>query len=93
MTMTERSLAFVYTPAIEPLAYPLDCPFKTQRAPLTRSKINTLGLLDGPRCQEVTARRATPAELRRIHSASYLEELQRAAKGDLTAEGFFMGLG
>ena len=36
MTMTERSLAFVYTPAIEPLAYPLDCPFKTQRAPLTR---------------------------------------------------------
>ena len=87
-----RRLAFVYSPEIEGLTYPPDCPFKTQRAPRARSKISSFGLLAGPNCQEVAARRATVAELQQVHSASYLDELQRAANGDLTAEGFLMGL-
>ena len=93
--MKERTLAFVYAPEIEglSLSYPPDCPFKTRRATLTRSKIVSFGLLGAPNCQEIAARRATPAELRRIHSAAYLAELQRAAMGDLTVEGFHMGLG
>jgi acetoin utilization protein AcuC len=91
--MKDRKLAFVYAPEIEGLSYPPDCPFKTQRAPLTRSKIVSFGLLRTPNGQEIAARRATPAEMGRVHSAPYLEELQRAAAGDLTAAGFRMGLG
>lgn len=91
--MKARELAFVYAPEIAGLSYPPDCPFKTQRATLTRSKIVSFGLLGGPNSQEIAARRATLAELRQIHSAPYLEELQRAATGDLTAAGFRMGLG
>ena len=86
-------LAFVYSPEIEGLSYPPDCPFKTQRAALTRSKIISFGLLGGANGQELAARRATVAELRRVHSEAYLEELQRAAAGDLTTAGFQMGLG
>lgn len=91
--MNDRRLAFVYAPEIEGLSYPPDCPFKTQRASLTRSKIASFGLLGAPNSPEIAARQATSAELRQIHSASYLEELQRAAAGDLTAAGFRMGLG
>ncbi len=91
--MNDRRLAFVYAPEIEGLSYPPDCPFKTQRAALTRSKIASFGLLGAPNSPEIAARPATSAELRQIHSAFYLEELQRAAAGDLTAAGFRMGLG
>jgi acetoin utilization protein AcuC len=91
--MNDRRLAFVYAPEIEGLSYPSDCPFKTQRASLTRSKIAAFGLLGSPNSPEIAARQATSAELRQIHSAHYLEELQRAAAGDLTAAGFRMGLG
>ncbi len=89
----DRQLAFVYATAIEGLCYPPDCPFKTQRSALTRSKLASFGLLGGPNCPEVAARRATLAELQAIHSPQYLAELQRAAAGDLTANGFRMGLG
>ncbi|MBP9900160.1 MAG: acetoin utilization protein AcuC [Verrucomicrobia subdivision 3 bacterium] len=88
-----RQLAFVYAPAIEGLSYPPDCPFKTQRAMLTRSKIASFGLLGAPNSLELAARPATAIELQQVHSAPYLEELQRAAAGDLTAAGFRMGLG
>lgn len=91
--MSDPRLAFVYAPAIEALSYPVDCPFKTQRATLARSKLLSLGLLGGSNGWEVPARKATVAELRRVHADAYLAELQRAATGDLTADGFRMGIG
>lgn len=91
--MSDRKLAFIYSPEIEGLSYPPDCPFKTQRAGLTRQKLISFGLLGGEGCEEVPARKATRAELRHLHTARYLDELQRAAGGDLTPEGFRMGLG
>jgi acetoin utilization protein AcuC len=90
--MNDRRLTFVYSPDIEGLTYPPDCPFKTQRATLARSKIVSFGLLGTPGREEVLARKATMSELSQIHTAAYLAELQRAAAGDLTAEGFRMGL-
>lgn len=91
--MSERNLAFVYSPEIERLNYPPDCPFKTQRSTLTRAKMMSFGLLGGPGRVEVPGRRASLAELSQLHDSAYLEELQRAAMGDLTVDGFRMGLG
>ena len=91
--MSDRKLAFIYSPEIEGLSYPPDCPFNTQRAGLTRRKLISFGLLGGDGCMEVPARKATRAELTQIHSVRYLDELERAAGGDLTVEGFKMGLG
>lgn len=89
--MNPRRLAFLYTPEIEELSYPADCPFKTQRVGLTRQRLVSLGLLGG--AQEIAPRRALLSELERIHTPRYLEELQRAAAGELTVDGLHMGLG
>ncbi len=62
--MNDRRLAFVYAPEIEGLSYPPDCPFKTQRASLTWSKIASFGLLGAPNSPEIAARPGTAAELR-----------------------------
>jgi acetoin utilization protein AcuC len=91
--MSDRKLAFLYSPEIEGLSYPPDCPFKTQRAGLTRQRLKSFGLLGTDGRIEVAPRKATLAELKQFHTARYLEELQRAAGGDLTVEGLHMGLG
>jgi len=91
--MSDRTLAFIYSPEIEGLSYPPDCPFKTQRAGLTRQRLKSLGLLGGEGRFEMAARKASLSELLAFHSLAYLEELQRAAAGELTLEGLQMGIG
>jgi acetoin utilization protein AcuC len=91
--MSNRTLAFIYSPEIEGLGYPPDCPFKTERAGLTRQRLLSLGLLGGEGRLELPARKASCSELVAFHSPAYLEELQRAAAGDLTVEGMQMGIG
>jgi acetoin utilization protein AcuC len=91
--MNDHKLAFIYTPEIEQLSYPADCPFKTQRAGQTRQRLRSFGLLGSEPQTEVVPRMATLAELRQFHTARYLEELQRAAAGDLTVDGLHMGIG
>jgi len=91
--MRNRKLAFIYSPETERLSYPADCPFKTQRAGLTRKRLNSFGLIGGEDRIEVAARPASPAELAVFHSPTYLKQLQRATKGDLTVAGLHMGIG
>jgi acetoin utilization protein AcuC len=91
--MSDRKLVFVYSPETEAFSYPDDCPFKTQRAGQTRRRLLSFGLLGTPDRCEHPPRQATRAELERIHTPQYLDELQRAAAGDLTSDGFRMGLG
>lgn len=91
--MSAPLLAFTYSPETEKLSYPPDCPFKTERAGLTRERLKSFGLLGTQNCFEIPARKASLQELSRYHSVRYLEELQRAAGGDLTVAGLHMGLG
>ncbi len=91
--MSERKLAFLYSPEIEGLSYPPDCPFKTQRAGLTRQRLKSFGLLGSDGRNEIAAHQATLAELGKFHTRHYLDELQRAAGGDLTVGGLHLGLG
>lgn len=91
--MSDRKLAFLYSPELEALSYPPDCPFKTARAGLTRQRLVSLGLLGVAGRVEVAPRKASLAELKAFHTAAYLAELQRVAGGDLTVDGLRMGLG
>ena len=91
--MSNHILAFVYTPEVEGLSYPPDCPFKTQRAGLTRRRLELFGLLGNKQCMEITPKKASPTDMMQFHSARYLEELQSAARGELTLAGLEMGLG
>jgi acetoin utilization protein AcuC len=91
--MNEHRLAFIYSPEAEALSYPPDCPFKTQRAGCTRLRLKSFGLLGSENRFEFQPRRASLAELMEFHTAHYLEEMQRAAAGDLTVDGLHMGFG
>jgi acetoin utilization protein AcuC len=91
--MSNRTLAFLYSPEVERLSYPPDCPFKSQRAGLTRERLKSFGLLGGEERIEVAPRPASLAQLQWFHSARYLEEMQWAAAGNLTPDGFNLGLG
>ena len=91
--MNNRVLAFLYSPAIERLSYPPDCPFKTQRLELTRERLKSFGLLGDESRFEIAPQPASLEQLQWFHSARYLEELQRTADGDLTVDGWNMGLG
>jgi len=91
--MNDRRLAFVYAPEVEGLTYPPDCPFKTHRTTLTRRRLLSFGLLNSPGREEVRTQAAPRAALERLHGARYLDELARAAAGDLTPDGLHMGLG
>ncbi len=91
--MNERRLVFLHADALAALRYPADCPFKPERAALTRRRLHALGLLGTPQCREQAPRPATVAELSAVHSVRYLEVLQRAAAGELGVEGIQMGLG
>lgn len=91
--MNDRNLAFLYSPEVEALTYPPDCPFKIQRAGITRLRLQSFGLLGDERHFEFEPRRASIAELKEFHTAHYLEEMQRAAGGDLTVDGLHMGFG
>jgi len=87
--VSDRKLAFIYSPEIAGLSYPPDCPFNTSRAIRLRDRLLTFGLLEG----EVAPRVASRAELEQFHTARYLDELERASAGDLRVEGLHMGLG
>jgi acetoin utilization protein AcuC len=91
--MSDRRLAFVYAPEVEDLSYPPDCPFKTHRSTLTRRRLLSFGLLGLPGREEIHTPPAPRSALERLHTVRYLDELERAAAGDLTAEGLHMGLG
>jgi acetoin utilization protein AcuC len=91
--MSDRKLAYLFTPEVERLKYPSDCPFKTERAGLTLGRLHALGLIGTNGCSEVIPVKATLEQLTRFHSARYLEELQRAGRGELTLTGLEMGLG
>ena len=91
--MKDRKTVFIYSPEAESLAYPPDCPFKTERAGLTRQRLRSFGLLGVGNHTERRAQAAGRADLERFHRAGYLDELERAAAGDLTLEGLAMGLG
>jgi acetoin utilization protein AcuC len=91
--MSDRKLAFLYSPEIDALHYPADCPFKSERAGYTRQRLRSFGLLDGANRFEIAPQKASVADLGKFHSTQYLEQLQRAAGGDLTVQGLRMGLG
>lgn len=91
--MKNRTMAFIYSSELDALSYPPDCPFKTQRVGLTRQRLLSFGLLGYPGRDVLPARKASRGELLRFHTPAYLDQLQRAASGELTVAGLHMGLG
>ncbi|MDD5674278.1 MAG: hypothetical protein PHC61_08950 [Chitinivibrionales bacterium] len=87
--------AFIHSREIEKYHYPADCPFKTERAALTKNILSSINRYQD-RAQgivEYAPRPATRDELALYHTSEYLEVLQQASAGNLAPEALFMGLG
>jgi len=91
--MAPTRAAFLHSPEIEQYHYPPDCPFKTERAGMTRDILNGMGLLAGPQRGEVGFQAAPREVLERFHTARYLDTMQRTAAGELDVTGLGMGFG
>ncbi len=88
-----RKGAFIHSSEIEHYHYPAECPFKTERAGLTRSVLRSMSLYESQSASEVSPRRATNDELSLFHTHGYLDVLRRVSRGDFRPDDFFLGLG
>jgi len=91
--MEQKRAAFLHSPDIERYHYPPDCPFKTERAGMTRKILLGMGLLTGPGRSEVAPEPAPRTVLEMFHTARYLDTMIAATQGHLDIEGFGMGFG
>jgi acetoin utilization protein AcuC len=84
---------FLYPAAIRETEYPDGCPFRIARAEQTYQKAKGLGVLSGSDRKVIIPTPATRAQLERFHTPEYLDELERASRGDLSESGLHRGLG
>jgi len=85
--------AFIHSPKLEEYQYPLECPFRTERAALTRKALISMDLLGGEGRAEVPFEPADRDTLLGFHTASYLAALEAAGSGQLDLDALNMGLG
>lgn len=91
--MPGRKAAFIHSQEIETYSYPLDCPFKTERAGRVRKTLYQMGLLSGSGIREVAPTAADRRALKRFHTARYLQALKRSQNGKWDAQAMRMGIG
>ncbi len=88
-----RAGAFIHSDEIERYHYPPECPFKTERAAMTRTILHSMGLYICDNTCEMAPRPATEKELLLFHEPEYLEALRRISKGDFRADDLYRGIG
>ena len=88
-----RDAAFIYSDELENYHYPPECPFKTERAAMTRETLESMGLLSGVGRRRVAPEPADRQVVEKFHTSRYLNVLLDAQAGDMGIEGLNMGLG
>jgi len=91
--MGSPTFAFVHSPEIELYHYPESCPFKTERAGLTRGILQSSGSFTGGNRSEVAPVPLSETELRLFHTAEYIERLKRVSRGSFDVSDLHAGLG
>jgi acetoin utilization protein AcuC len=84
---------FVYSSDFAAHRYPEECPFKTTRAPLTRSIAASMGFLFAANVRESAPEPAGRAALTEVHADEYLDALLAGARGHHEIRYLQMGLG
>jgi acetoin utilization protein AcuC len=91
--MEKARFAFVHSNSIEKYHYPDSCPFKTERAALTKSFLLSSGLYTGDDRVEVAPVPLSLDEMHLFHTQEYLAHLQRASAGLRSSSDAAAGLG
>ena len=85
--------AFIHSDAVERFHYPPSCPFKTERAALTKHILSSIGCYISASAIEVPPEALEDAALLRYHTKDYLAALKRVSQGEFSAGDLFYGLG
>jgi acetoin utilization protein AcuC len=91
--MSYAKYVFIHSEEIERYHYPPSCPFKTERAGLTKSILAAAGSYTGDGRIETSPKPLTEAEILLFHTPEYLGRLQRVSAGIMDATDLFAGLG
>ncbi|MBD3343620.1 MAG: acetoin utilization protein AcuC [Chitinivibrionales bacterium] len=92
--MSFTKTAFIHSEEIERYHYPDMCPFKTERAGMTKSLLKSMGLFGGGNSFEAAPVAITEKEANQFHTKRYLNILKRiSTTGDMKSDDFFYGLG
>jgi len=84
---------FIHSEEIERYHYPPTCPFKTERAGLTKSILMAADSFVGGDRIEISPVALTEEELFQFHTREYVERLKRVSKGSIDSTDLFAGLG
>lgn len=91
--MQHRTAAFIHSKDIEQYHYPEDCPFRTERAEMTKSMLESMGLYTGNVRRQVSPIPATLDEALWFHAPEYLETLKNISQGTFDPSVLEMGIG
>ncbi|HUI92597.1 MAG TPA: acetoin utilization protein AcuC [Chitinivibrionales bacterium] len=91
--MASTRFAFIHSSEIEKYHYPESCPFKTERAGLTKEILVKDGCYAGGNRAEVAPQRLSDEQIAWFHTPDYIERLKRVSAGDIDASDLFAGLG
>jgi acetoin utilization protein AcuC len=91
--MAFSTFVFVHSDEIETYHYPPSCPFKTERAGLTKSILAAANSFTGDDRGEASPQPLTDRELFLFHTPEYIERLKRVSSGVLDSTDLFAGLG
>ena len=91
--MNSAKYIFVHSDEIERYHYPETCPFKTERAGLTKSILTGANSYTGDDRIEIAPRPLSEQELLLFHTPEYIGRLKRVSAGVLDSSDLFAGLG
>ncbi len=91
--MEQTRYAYIHSSEIEKYHYPSSCPFKTERAALTKAILTSSGSYTGGNRAEVAPVSLTHDELTLFHTPEYIERLQRVSAGSFEVSDLHAGLG
>jgi acetoin utilization protein AcuC len=91
--MQNGQAAFIHSKELERYHYPADCPFKTQRAKMTRDILSSMDCFTGNGRREIPPVAVENSRLLSFHSEEYIETLKRVSRGAVSAADLFFGLG
>jgi acetoin utilization protein AcuC len=91
--MGPKQFAFIHSAEIERYHYPESCPFKTERAALTRSILISSCSFTGENRAEIAPRPLSDNEIGLFHTSDYIGRLKRVSSGKIDASDLFAGLG
>jgi acetoin utilization protein AcuC len=91
--MNMAKYVFIHSEEIEQYHYPVTCPFKTERAGLTKSILSGMHSYAGENQAEASPQPLTEPELLLFHTTEYIGRLKRVSSGVIDATDLFAGLG